>query len=56
MAGPSASGGIGSSVPPVVAPMRALALMFAMLVLGRLSLDLAPWRSTVFASRLEHPD
>jgi hypothetical protein len=33
-----------------------LALAFLALVLGRFSLDLAPWRSTLLASRLEHPD
>lgn len=50
------SGGLGSPGPDVVAAFEVLALAFATFVLARFSLDLAPWRSTLLASPLEHPD
>ena len=54
--GASAGGGIGSPAPPVLAAFAVLALAFLTAVLGRFSLDMASWRSTLLASRLEHPD
>jgi hypothetical protein len=49
-------GGIGSPAPHVVAGLELLALALLTLVLGRLPLDLTPWRSTLLASHPEHPD
>jgi hypothetical protein len=51
----AAGGGTASVAPSVVAEFEALALALAMILLARSSLDLAIWRSTLFASRLEHP-
>ena len=48
-------GGIGSVAPSVVAEFEALALALATILLARFSLDRAMWRSTLLASRLEHP-
>jgi hypothetical protein len=48
-------GGLGSAAPPVEAVFVALALLLATTLLTRLSLDPASWRSTLLASRLEHP-
>jgi hypothetical protein len=49
-------GGIGSVAPLVVATFEALALALGTILLARLSLDRATWRSALLASRLEHPD
>jgi hypothetical protein len=54
--GASAGGGIGSPAPPVMAAFAVLALAFLTVVLGRSSQDVVSWRSTLLASRLEHPD
>ena len=48
-------GGIGSVAPSVVADFEPLALALAAILLARFSLDRAMWRSTLLASRLEHP-
>ena len=48
-------GGVGSVAPSVVAEFEPLALALAMILLARFSLDRAMWRSTLLASRLEHP-
>ncbi len=48
-------GGIGSVAPSVVADFEPLALALATILLARFSLDRAMWRSTLLASRLEHP-
>ena len=48
-------GGVGSVAPSVVAEFEALALALATIFLVRFSLDRATWRSTLLASRLEHP-
>jgi hypothetical protein len=48
-------GGGGSVAPSVVAEFEALALALATILLVRFSLDRATWRSTLLASRLEHP-
>jgi hypothetical protein len=49
------SGGTGSA-PHVTAAFELLMLAFLTLVVGRCSLDMAPWGSALLASRLEHPD
>jgi hypothetical protein len=49
------SGGLGSAAPPVAAVFAALALSLATIFFARFSLDLAPWRSTLLASRLGRP-
>jgi hypothetical protein len=49
-------GGFSSPAPPIAALFAALALSLTTILLARLSLDLASWRSTLLASRLEHPD
>jgi hypothetical protein len=51
----ASAGGIGSVAPSVVAGFEALALAVATILLVRFSLDSATWRSTLLASRLEHP-
>jgi hypothetical protein len=51
----ASSGGVGSVAPSVVAEFEALALALATILLVRFSLDRATWRSTLLASRLEHP-
>ena len=48
-------GGVGSVASSVVAEFEALALALATILLVRLSLDRAMWRSTLLGSRLEHP-
>ncbi len=48
-------GGVGSVASSVVAEFQALALALATILLLRFSLDRAMWRSTLLASRLEHP-
>ena len=48
-------GGVGSVAPSVVAELQAIALALATILLVRFSLDRAMWRSTLLASRLEHP-
>ncbi len=48
-------GGVGSVAPSVVADFEALALALATILLVRFSLARATWRSTLLASRLEHP-
>jgi hypothetical protein len=48
-------GGLGSAAPHVAAVFAALALALATILLGRVSLDLASWRSTLLASLLERP-
>jgi hypothetical protein len=48
-------GGAGSAAPHAGAMFVALALSLATILLGRVSLDLASWRSTLLASRLERP-
>jgi hypothetical protein len=48
-------GGVGSVAPSVMAEFEALALALATILLARFSLDRAMWRSTLLASRLEHP-
>jgi hypothetical protein len=50
-----ASSGLGSPAPPVAAFFAALSLSLATILLARFSLDRASWRSTLLASRLEHP-
>jgi hypothetical protein len=40
---------------PVKAVFAALAFSLATILLTRLSLDLASWRSTLLTARLEHP-
>lgn len=55
-AGPAAGGGIGSGAPAIaLLAMMALSLLYLVQMPGRLNLDLAPWRSTLLASRLERP-
>jgi hypothetical protein len=55
--GASAGGvGVGSPAPHVVAAFEVLALAILTLVMGRFSLDLAPWRLMLPASHPEHPD
>jgi hypothetical protein len=49
------SGGLGSAAPPAAPGLSALALVLATILLARFSLDLARWRSTLLASRLERP-
>ncbi len=49
-------GGIGSPAPHVIAAVELLTLAFLTLILGRLPLDLTPWRATLLASHPEHPD
>jgi hypothetical protein len=51
----ASGGGVGSGAPSVVAEFEALALALAMILLGRLSLDRAAWRSALLALRLEQP-
>ena len=51
----STGGGVGSVAPSVVAELQAIALALATILLVRFSLDRAMWRSTLLASRLEHP-
>ena len=48
-------GGIGSVAPSVLADFEPLALALATILLARFALDRAMWRSTLLASRLEHP-
>jgi hypothetical protein len=48
-------GGLGSSAPPAAPAFTAHALVLATIRLARFSLDLARWRSTLLASRLERP-
>jgi hypothetical protein len=48
-------GGEGSVASSVLAEFQALALALATVLLVRFSLDRAMWRSTLLASRLEHP-
>jgi hypothetical protein len=50
----SASGGIGSAAP-AVALLAVLAVWGMGFFSNRLDMDLAPWRSTLLASRLERP-
>jgi hypothetical protein len=50
----SASGGIGSAAP-AMALVAVLAVWGMSFFSNRLDLDLAPWRSTLLASRLERP-
>ncbi len=49
------SGGIGSVAPPVAPAFTLLAFVLVTILLARFSLDLARWRSTLLASRLERP-
>jgi len=51
----ASGGGVGSVAASVVADLEALALALATMLLVRFSLDRATWRSTLLASRLEHP-
>jgi len=51
----ASSGGFGSAAPPVMAALEGLSLALATILLAGFSLDLAPWRSTLLASRLERP-
>jgi hypothetical protein len=51
----ASGGGVGSVAASVVADLKALALALATMLLVRFSLDRATWRSTLLASRLEHP-
>ncbi|MFZ0976687.1 MAG: hypothetical protein WAN22_30985, partial [Solirubrobacteraceae bacterium] len=51
----ASAGGVGTVAPSVVAEFEALALALATILLVRFSLDRATWRSTLLASRLEHP-
>ncbi len=48
-------GGVGSVASSVVAAFQALAVALATILLVRFGLDRAMWRSTLLASRLEHP-
>jgi hypothetical protein len=50
-----AGGGLGSPAPPAAVVVAALVLSLAATLLARFSLDLASWRATLLASRLEHP-
>jgi hypothetical protein len=49
------AGGVGSFAPPAAPAFAAFALVLATILLARFSLDLARWRSTLLASRLERP-
>jgi hypothetical protein len=52
----AAGSGVGVGAPPIAAVGSLLALALAMILLASFSLDLAAWRSTLLAFRLEHPD
>jgi hypothetical protein len=48
-------GGVGPVTPPDVPEFAALVLALVTILLVRLSPERATWRSTLFASALEHP-
>jgi hypothetical protein len=48
-------GGLGAPASAGATAFLVLVMSVSILALRRFSLDLAPWRSTLLASRLEHP-